>query len=493
MLYWRDDVWEIEGRRQIWSARIFKRPYLKWLGAKGLQRSAAYLFEGILVSVIVQIWLLPFVIVYFHRVTPAGIILNLWVGVCIAIESFAAVIAVVFGHVSELLSLPFVKIAELFNWLLLELPRFFVEGNLSSFRLPAYVGRGRAIYFVYFVPVVFLAAALYYWKPFEYGKSSLAVDNASRIFRTRSVLFAVSLSLVVLLGISIGHPFSSPSPDGRLRVDFLDVGQGDSALVTFPDGETILVDGGGSISFRNDKDNQLTFEPDAPRIGEAVVSEFLWEKGYSKIDYILATHADADHIQGLTDVARNFGVRCALFARTPMQDPEYAELAQVLQKRSIPTMKLSRGDLLSIGGVEIEALFPNGDSDPDAVSDNDHSLVLRLVYGSRRFLLTGDVERHAENEMLATPEFLSADVIKVPHHGSHTSSTQQFIDAVRPEFAIISVGRRSRFGHPHKDVVERWMNSGANVMTTGENGMISASTDGKDLIVKSLISGNSQD
>jgi competence protein ComEC len=176
-----------------------------------------------------------------------------------------------------------------------------------------------------------------------------------------------------------------------------------------------------------------------------------------------------------------------------MQDPEYAELAQVLQKRSIPTMKLSRGDLLSIGGVEIEALFPNGDSDPDAVSDNDHSLVLRLVYGSRRFLLTGDVERHAENEMLATPEFLSADVIKVPHHGSHTSSTQQFIDAVRPEFAIISVGRRSRFGHPHKDVVERWMNSGANVMTTGENGMISASTDGKDLIVKSLISGNSQD
>ena len=138
----------------------------------------------------------------------------------------------------------------------------------------------------------------------------------------------------------------------------------------------------------------------------------------------------------------------------------------------------------------MQVLFPENDDSPNAVSDNDHSLVLRLVYGSRAFLLTGDVERKAENAMLATPVYLRADVVKVPHHGSHTSSTQQFIDAVKPQIAVISVGRRSRFGHPHKDVVERWQNSGAQVMTTGENGTISVTTDGSDLVVTTFVTGH---
>jgi ComEC/Rec2-related protein len=358
MLYWRDAAWEIETRRQIWSAKIFKRPYLKWLGTNSLQSGAAYLLEGILVSVVVQVWLLPFVVVYFHRITPVGIILNLWVGICLALESFAAVIAVLLGQVSSLLALPFVKLTELFNLLLLELPRIFVDGSLSSFRLPAYTGWGRTIYFIYFVLVIFLTAALYRWKPFEYRVKVSEADDSLTFFRASPVLFATALSLIVLLSVIIVHPFSSPAPDGRLHIDCLDVGQGDSALVTFPNGETMLVDGGGSITFHNDNDDQPPFEPDAPRIGEAVVSEFLWEKGYSRIDFILATHADADHIQGLTDVARNFSVKNALFARTPISNPEYAELAQVIQKKKIPVSLLSRGDALSIGGVNIEVLSP---------------------------------------------------------------------------------------------------------------------------------------
>ena len=487
MLYWRDGVWEIEERRQVWSARIFKRPFLIRFNRTSFQSMAAYLVEGVLISVIVQIWLLPFGIVYFHRITPVGIFLNLWVGVCIAIESFLAVAAVALGQVSALLAIPLARLAEFFNWLLLSIPQIFTD---ASVRLPAYNGASRMIYVFYFLPVLFLAVIVFRWNPFAYGKSSEKAGSSSLIFQKRFAYIS-ALLLFFSIAIVVTHPFSTPRSDGRLHIDFLDVGQGDSALVTFPDGETLLIDGGGQIRFREeDSDN---FEPDAPRIGETVVSQFLWEKGYSKIDYILATHADADHIQGLTDVARNFAVREAFFARMPVSDTEYAELDGVIKKRRIAVSRLSRGDLISIGGVDVEVLFPENDDSPNAVSDNNHSLVLRLVYGSRAFLLTGDVERKAENAMLSTPEYLAADVIKVPHHGSHTSSTQQFIDAVRPQIAVISVGRRSRFGHPHKDVVERWENSGANVLTTGENGTISISTDGSDLIVKSFVFGNLQD
>ena len=483
-LYWRYEVWEIEERRQVWSARIFKRPFLRRFNKTSFRSIAAYLVEGVLISGVIQIWLLPFGVVYFHRITPAGVFLNLWVGVCIAVESFLAVVAVAFGQVSDLLAIPLARLAESFNWLLLSIPQLFSDANI---RLPAYSGAGRIIYVVYFLPVLFLAVIVFRWDPFAYGKSFEKTGFSSLIFQQR---FACATALLLLSSIAIIvlHPFSSPSPDGQLHIDFLDVGQGDSALVTFPDGETLLIDGGGQIRFRDE--NGDNFEPDAPRIGEAVVSQFLWEKGYSNIDYILATHADADHIQGLTDVARNFDVREAFFARMPVSDPEYSELAAVIHKRKIAVSRLSRGDLFNIGGVDVQVLFPENDDSPNAVSDNDHSLVLRLVYGSRAFLLTGDVERKAENAMLATPVYLRADVVKVPHHGSHTSSTQQFIDAVKPQIAVISVGCRSRFGHPHKDVVERWQNSGAQVMTTGENGTISVTTDGSDLVVTTFVTGH---
>jgi competence protein ComEC len=213
------------------------------------------------------------------------------------------------------------------------------------------------------------------------------------------------------------------------------------------------------------------------------VSNFLWAKGYSQIDYILATHADADHIQGLSDVAKNFHVRAAFFGRTPEKDEEFAELYKILQKRNIEIFKLKRGDFLTFGAANVEVLFPNADNSPEAVSDNNHCLVLRLNFGTKKFLMTGDIEKETERELLQTPEFVQADVVKVAHHGSRTSSIAEFIAATKAEYAIISVGKKSQFGHPHLEVLERWKASNARILTTGERGTISISTDGKDLII----------
>jgi competence protein ComEC len=262
--------------------------------------------------------------------------------------------------------------------------------------------------------------------------------------------------------------------------------------VTFPNGETLLVDGGGKPNFntfyvRRDDEEPEIFEPDAATVGESVVSQFLWERGLSQIDYILATHADADHIQGLTQIAENFRVRAAFFGRMPEGDADFAGLYKVLQKRKIETFKLKRGDVLTFDKAQIEILFPEADDSPQAASENNHSLVLRIIFGARKILLTGDIERETESFLVQNPQFLKADVVKVAHHGSRTSSIQPFVEAAKAEYAIISVGRNSPFGHPHREVLERWQAAGARVLTTGERGTISVSTDGKDLLIERFL------
>ena len=484
MLYWRENVWEFENKQQIWSAKLFKSPYLKWLEAKKLQAVFAYLFEGILVSLIVQIWLLPLLIFYFHRVSPSSILLNIWVGFFIALETFSALIAVFFAQFSTFLALPLIKLTEIFNWFLLLLPNIFVSNDFASFRVPVYSGAMKAFYFVYFVPILIATFWLNYWKPFD-------LDSKFQISNSKFVLQITSICLLIFVALIIFHPFSAPEIDGKLHVEFLDVGQGDSIFVTFPNGENLLVDGGGKINFKknyskNEEENE-PFEPDTQNIGETVVSNFLWQKGYSKIDYILATHADTDHIQGLTDIAKNFRVRGAFFGRTPQKDEDFLELQSVLNRKNIPAMTLSRGDVLTFGDAKVEILYPESDNTSEAASENNHSIVLRISYGTKKFLLTGDIERETENLLLQNPSSLQADIVKVPHHGSRTSSTIQFIAATKAEYAIIPVGRRSMFGHPHEEIVERWEKSGAKIYTTGERGTVSISTDGKNLEVQTFL------
>jgi competence protein ComEC len=469
-LYWRDVVWAVESKRQIWTARLIKSPF-KRLGELS-RRIASYLFDGIVVSLVVQVSMLPLSVVYFHRVAVSGVLLNLWVGFFIALESFAAVLGALISHVSLMLASPFFIIADAANWLMLSLPRVLSWADWSSFRLPAYVGAGRLFYVLFFVPLIFLAVMLARWRPFDLRRPSE--------MWTKRVLPTIAATIILLVGIIVSHPFSTPRPDGRVHIDFLDVGQGDSAFVTFPNGETWLIDGGGKVNYRS-QDETDAFAPDTRGIGEAVVSEVLWYKGYSYIDHILATHADADHIQGLTDVAKNFGIGSAIFGRMPMDDPDFIALAEVLDRKGIPAEVVARGDRIDIGNVVVEVLYPQRAEDPNSISDNNHSVVLRIIYGSRSFLLTGDMERQAESDLLNNGGTITADLVKVAHHGSRTSSTAEFIAASHPQYAVISVGRHSPFGHPHPDVVEGWLASGAKVLTTGENGMISFSTSGKDL------------
>lgn len=468
MLYWNEAAWQIESARNVWSANLFKSPSVNTQGRRLLQQTAAYIFEGVLVSLIVQAAMLPLVIHYFHRVTPISVILSLWAGVLIALESFSSLIAVIFSYVSDSLALPFVWLTEFVHWLMMSFPGQLTDIGWLGFRVPGYGGSEGWLYAGYFLMIGVLGFASYVWDPF-----SIKAAEQQPILRNGASITTAVAALIVGF-VLIFHPFSEPKPDGRLHVEFLDVGQGDSAFITFPNGDTMLVDGGGRRTFDDDD----AFEPDIPSIGEMVVSEFLWQKGYSHIDHLVATHADADHIQGLQAVARNFRIGEAWFGNLKTDDVDHARLTEILGSAGTPIRTVSRGDRFDIGEVSIEVLNPQA-SDYITTKENDRSIVLRLTYGSRTFLLTGDIERNAERDLADSD--LRSDVVKVPHHGSRTSSTVNFIDSVRPGFAIIPVGRRSQFGHPHEEVVERWKAAGASVLTTGDHGTISFSTDGVEL------------
>lgn len=471
-LYWNDTAWRIENRRQIWSANLFKTPYLRSLAAPNLKAVIARLFEGAIVSMIVQIWMLPFLVIYFHRVSPGSVLMNLWVGVLIALESFVAVLALMIGGVSEWLSTPLVLLAEFLNSAMMWLPSRFSSLEIASLRVAEYSGPLRVVYLLFALTVVGATAALFRWDPFRAGNGRVPAVAAS------STGFAAFLAFVIIF-----HPYSSPRETGYLRIDFLDVGQGDSALVTFPNGVTMLVDGGGRVRYSDDE-----FEPDVPRIGESVVSEFLWEKGYSRIDFLLATHADTDHMQGLTDVARNFEIGAVIIGQAAPEAPEYSELLRIVEHRAILLRIVSEGDRLSIGGAEIEILNPAHENDGQTLSTNNASVVMRIAFGDRRFLLTGDIEQQTELRLQISGDAkLRSDVVKVAHHGSRTSSTESFVRSTGPRFAIVSVGKRSRFGHPHREVVDRWNDAGSEVITTGQKGTITILTDGRDLTLGTFV------
>lgn len=257
----------------------------------------------------------------------------------------------------------------------------------------------------------------------------------------------------------------------------LDVGQGESIFLAFPDGQTMLVDGGGQPDFGDPNGPPSRREP--LDIGEVVVSPYLWSRSIQRLDILAVTHADADHLAGVPALLRNFAVN-ELWLGDGNLDPEYDALARLARARGTFVRRIREGDRLSLGGASLDVLGP---SQPPAAKRNNRSLVLCLRYGRQGFLLTGDIEQEREQALLASGELGSCSILKVPHHGSRTSSHALFLRAARPIFAVISAGRDNLYGHPHEDVLARLRQVGARVLRTDREGLISVMTDGYRLTI----------
>ncbi len=268
------------------------------------------------------------------------------------------------------------------------------------------------------------------------------------------------------------------TPDGKLHVTFLDVGQGEATLIVTPSGRQVLVDGG----------------PDPRVVMQGLGSRLpFWDRS---LDVVALTHPHGDHLSGLLEVLERYDVDLFLHRSAAYPTAEYARWEQALAERDgrSTVLEAQRGHRIALGdGVVLEVLHPG----PVTLDDetNNNSLVLRLSYGEVVFLLTGDVESPVESVLLAGGAPLDATVLKVGHHGSNSSSSAPFLEAVSPSLAVISVGEDNRFGHPDDEVLQRLraMLPHDRVLLTSQQGDVEVTTDGKRLWLKTAHSAGRLD
>lgn len=252
--------------------------------------------------------------------------------------------------------------------------------------------------------------------------------------------------------------------EGTLRLDFLDVGQGDSILLTSSGGFQMLIDGG----------------PD-----QAVLEQLrsAMEPSDRFIDVIVLSHPDADHLTGLMDVVRDYVV-----ARVFMPDVEkdtalYRAWEELLEEQGIETTRVREPQRVQLpDGIQLFIVHPSPLTYNEGEAVNDASLVMRLEHGERSFLFTGDIEKTIEERLVEFwPDAIDADVLKVPHHGSKSSSTPAFIRAVSPALAVVQVGRENRYGHPAAIVLDRYRRQNIDIWRNDYLGDISLESDGKSV------------
>jgi competence protein ComEC len=292
-------------------------------------------------------------------------------------------------------------------------------------------------------------------------------------------LHAAALTLLVrgrrgrglgLLAVSHLGLLAGPSAltgDGRLHLSVLDVGQGDSLLLRSPSGRVLLVDTGGSWNPRFD-------------VGERRVAPVLWRSGIRRLDAMLLTHAHGDHVGGAPFLLRAFHVEEVWAGPAPLEDPGWRRLDRALVRAGVARRSLVRGAAMDWDGVELRVLGPPPPGRPLRRARNEDSVVLIARLGTVAFLLPGDVEGAAEDRLLLPP----AVVVKVPHHGSRTSSRPLLVRATRPRLAVASLGARNPFGYPHPSVVDRYREAGALFLRTDRDGQVDVATDGSRVWVR---------
>ncbi|HCV43059.1 MAG TPA: DNA internalization-related competence protein ComEC/Rec2, partial [Bacteroidetes bacterium] len=415
-----------------------------------IRRAVVWTLRVCAVSVAASLGTLPLTAVYFGKVSLIGLLANIFVipavgasvilgFVTLMVNTFSPWVAAAYAAVNQLLldvTLWIIRIAGAAPLAFMDTSRF-----LAVYSLPFYLA-------------LFLLFNL---------------DNrdvAKRFF----VMLLVSLNLAVFIPPSTAV---AASP-GKLRVAFLDVGQGDGAVVELPDGRVMVIDAGP--------------RSDAYNAGDRVVAPFLRRRGISNIDLLVVSHPDDDHLGGVPYLLEHFEVKEVMESGQPTNSRLYRDYsADLVEERCQIDTARSGMAMMGFCNMRLYVLSPGpefieSDTTVRHLNLNRTSVVLRMQYGDVSFLFTGDAETEAEEEMISRyGPFLKSTLLKVGHHGSRTSSTEEFLDVVQPQYAVISVGRYNRFGHPSPEVLTRLSGLDAEISRTDEEGAIIFESDGKTL------------
>jgi competence protein ComEC len=432
------------------------RRWLRW-GYEG------FVGPGLAVSLASQLAVLPFLSIGYHQVSLIGFFANLflvpWSGLLIG---FGWLFALVGGWSAGLEGILAAWVSGL-TWVFLKAAEGLAKvpgGVLNLVSFPWWVAGG------YYM-------LLFSGPHMRMGRFPGAVE-----VRRARILLRLMVILAFLIWLPIVACFVAPyftrtgaqpgaRPGGELQVTTLDVGQGDSILLEMPNGRAILVDAG------------------PPNRGRTILG-YLRAEGVTELDALVLTHSDADHIGSAAELLDGVPVECVYVGSDRAETQLQRELDATVARHGIPVRPVRRGDRLQADpSVEIEVLNPEKGS-RDGSDANEQSVVLLVEYGQKKFLLEGDADTEAEREMLEAygPQALDVDVLKAGHHGSQSSSSQPFLDALTPEVALISVAAKNRYNHPHPSIVERLRQEGATVYSTAQQGVLEVRTDGQRLWVR---------
>lgn len=435
---------------------LYADPFSRWtearllslVGRQTTQRLMRFLSEAVLVTLAAQILTLPLIVGYFHQLSFVSLLANLFIlpgqtGVMIW-GALAALTGMVVPIIGQILA----WVAWLFLSYTIILVRFFaaIPGAAVSVEVtPAVIIAVFALIF----------AITWVWRRRPAVRQAALSQIQTDFPRWTAVSVTGLAAILVLI-------WGTSRPDGSLHIAFLDVGQGDAIFIQTPSGRQIVVDGGRFPSVLSE------------HLGREIP---FWDR---EIDLVVATHPEADHINGLPGIFDRYQVGRLLTNGETRTAGAMAALYASAEAQETPIIPVSAGEIIDIGdGVRIEVLNPPGLLNPQ--NSNQNSVALRLTYGSFAILLTGDTEMLAEQAMIQSGRPLQAVVLKAGHHGSNTSSTTPFLSAVRPQIIVISAGQDNQFGHPHPEMLQRAAEAGAAVLRTDQLGTVELITDGRSM------------
>ena len=403
-------------------------------------------------TVCAELALLPIAASAFSRVTAAGLLLNFVAIPLMTVTQIAGMLAVTAAAVAPLVAGWWGYVAHLATTGIVESARLVDVVPQLTRRVPA--------------PDLVVVAGYY-------GGWVLALAAGGRpALRAAGLALAAVAGVAVVAGASprtaLQRHCPGPAP---LRVLFLDVDQADATLVQFPSGQSLLVDAAGSVHGRT-------------AVGERVLAPVLWRAGVRRLDYLAVTHGDPDHAGGAPAVVRDFRPR-EIWEGVPVPRSErMRHLATEAAEAGAAWRRLRAGDNLRIGGVEVRVWHPPLPEWERPRVRNDDSLVVELRHDEVSFVLPGDIGTAVETELAALLDPSPQRVLKVPHHGSRTSSSAAFIAALDPLVAVVSAGRDNRFGHPHPAVLQRYAAAGTALLETGRVGAVDVCSDGRRIRVR---------
>jgi len=422
------------------------------------------LFELLVITMVLQIGMQPLMTSGFHRVALAAPLVNMvavpLMGVMVPLGFVTILSGAVFPTLGRVL-------AVMLGWLtmvLLATVKYFGAVGHWSYRVP---GPPAWLTTLFFVAALLLAVALR--GTCRYGKL------LSR---------AGAFGLLTAAAVIAVFPFPAKCHRGEMELTVLDVGQGDSLFLVSPGGKTLLIDGGGAFGGFPGRPERNGIDP-----GEEAVSPYLWSRGFQRIDTVAVTHGHQDHVGGLSAVLENFRVGTLWIGREISHSGQ-ERLEDLARRRGVNIVHEVRGEKMNWDGAAGEILWPESVNGDTAVpAKNNDSIVMHWELGVRAFMLPGDAEKQVEREILAetSGRNLRADVLKVGHHGSKNSTTDEFLAAVHPQVAVISAGENNPYGHPSPELLARLEHAGVRVLRTDRDGAVHIFTDGKRLEISCFV------